>query len=104
MYSKSHYFVLAEDTLKEMLGPSMKEQWLYWSRQTSAQQRRHSVIKELDKLLNSNEVSSMFVMCQIYFFVCACVCVRVSYMGARGLFPLASVVLHVDDSSPPLGK
>ena len=77
MYSKSHYFVLAEDTLKEMLGPSMKEQWLYWSRQTSAQQRRHSVIKELDKLLNSNEVSSMFVMCQIYFFVCACVCVCV---------------------------
>lgn len=51
------YVVVAEETFKEMVGPGVKDQWLYWTSQTATQQRRQAVAKELEKLLNSNEVS-----------------------------------------------
>ncbi|KAI0238329.1 protein OPA1 [Lamellibrachia satsuma] len=44
-----------EETFKEMVGPGVKDQWLYWTSQTATQQRRQAVAKELEKLLNSNE-------------------------------------------------
>jgi len=40
-----------------MVGPGVKDQWLYWTSQSTTQQRRQAVVKELEKLLNSNEVS-----------------------------------------------
>ncbi|XP_043280094.1 dynamin-like 120 kDa protein, mitochondrial isoform X2 [Venturia canescens] len=44
-----------EQILKEMLGPSRKERWLYWHSQTTEQQQRTSVKNELDKILYSDK-------------------------------------------------
>ena len=52
--------VVAEEILKEMVGPGVKDQWLYWKSQSTTQQRRQAVVKELEKLLNSNEVSHAY--------------------------------------------
>ncbi|KAK4288827.1 hypothetical protein Pmani_038166 [Petrolisthes manimaculis] len=40
-----------ENTLREMVGPSTKEQWIYWQYPTEAQKRRSAVKFELEKLL-----------------------------------------------------
>lgn len=45
-----------EDLLKEILGPSAKERWLYWKYQNEEQAKRSAVKSELDKILYSNEV------------------------------------------------
>ncbi|RZC39241.1 dynamin-like 120 kDa protein, mitochondrial [Asbolus verrucosus] len=44
-----------EDMLKEILGPSAKERWLYWKYQSEDQAKRGAVKSELDKILYSNE-------------------------------------------------
>nr|XP_023012355.1 dynamin-like 120 kDa protein, mitochondrial isoform X2 [Leptinotarsa decemlineata] len=45
----------SELILKDILGPSTKERWLYWKYQTDVQAKRRSVKSELDKILYSNE-------------------------------------------------
>ena len=47
---------LAEDKIKEMVGPSSKEQWLYWQYRTDEQKKRGAAMKELEKLLTSDTV------------------------------------------------
>ena len=39
-----------------MVGPSSREQWLYWQYRTDKQKKRGAAIKELEKLLNSDTV------------------------------------------------
>ncbi|KAJ8918386.1 hypothetical protein NQ315_008082 [Exocentrus adspersus] len=45
----------SEAALKELLGPSAKERWLYWKSQTETQAKRSTVKSELDKILYSNQ-------------------------------------------------
>uniref|UniRef100_A0A6A7G1C7 Dynamin-like GTPase OPA1, mitochondrial n=2 Tax=Hirondellea gigas TaxID=1518452 RepID=A0A6A7G1C7_9CRUS len=45
--------VANEATLKEMIGPSSSEQWLYWRTPTDEQRRRTAVRSELDRLLKA---------------------------------------------------
>src|SRR6218665_1622038 len=47
----------AEDVLRQMVGPSRMEQWMYWKSQTPQQIDRVATIKELEKLLQSDVVS-----------------------------------------------
>ncbi|EFA02998.2 Dynamin-like 120 kDa protein, mitochondrial [Tribolium castaneum] len=44
-----------EDLLRDILGPSAKERWLYWKYQSEEQAKRSAVKSELDKILYSNE-------------------------------------------------
>lgn len=46
-----------EIMLKEMLGPSAKDRWLYWKYLTDDQVKRSQVKSELDKVLYSDNVS-----------------------------------------------
>ncbi|XP_019873301.2 dynamin-like 120 kDa protein, mitochondrial isoform X2 [Aethina tumida] len=41
--------------LKQLLGPSLKERWLYWKGQSETEVKRHAVKGELDKVLYSND-------------------------------------------------
>ncbi|XP_070000663.1 dynamin-like GTPase OPA1, mitochondrial isoform X8 [Penaeus vannamei] len=43
-----------ESTLREMVGPSTKEQWMYWSYPTEEQKRRAAVKSELENILKSD--------------------------------------------------
>ncbi|XP_069168690.1 dynamin-like GTPase OPA1, mitochondrial isoform X3 [Procambarus clarkii] len=43
-----------ESTLREMVGPSIKEQWMYWCYPTEDQKNRAAVKAELEKLLLSD--------------------------------------------------
>ncbi|XP_042889090.1 dynamin-like 120 kDa protein, mitochondrial isoform X1 [Penaeus japonicus] len=43
-----------ESTLREMVGPSTKEQWLHWSYPTEEQRRRAAVKSELENILKSD--------------------------------------------------
>ncbi|CAH1117965.1 unnamed protein product [Phaedon cochleariae] len=45
----------SERALREILGPSTKERWLYWRYQNDVESKRQSVKNELDKILHSNE-------------------------------------------------
>ncbi|XP_018574590.1 dynamin-like 120 kDa protein, mitochondrial isoform X2 [Anoplophora glabripennis] len=45
----------SETVLKDLLGPSAKERWLYWKSQTETQAKRNSVKNELDKILYSSQ-------------------------------------------------
>lgn len=45
-----------EQILRDMLGPSRKERWLYWQCQTEDQQKRMAVKNELDKILYADKV------------------------------------------------
>lgn len=49
----------SEGALKELLGPSAKERWLYWKSQTEMQAKRSTVKNELDKILYSNQVGHL---------------------------------------------
>ncbi|XP_044266137.1 dynamin-like 120 kDa protein, mitochondrial isoform X3 [Tribolium madens] len=44
-----------EDLLRDLLGPSAKDRWLYWKYQSEQQAKRSAVKSELDKILYSNE-------------------------------------------------
>ncbi|KAJ8668085.1 hypothetical protein QAD02_009748 [Eretmocerus hayati] len=44
-----------EQILRDMLGPSRKERWLYWQYANEDQQKRNSVKNELDKILYSDK-------------------------------------------------
>ncbi|XP_050454581.1 dynamin-like 120 kDa protein, mitochondrial isoform X3 [Cataglyphis hispanica] len=44
-----------EQILRDMLGPSRKERWLYWQCQTEDQQKRMAVKNELDKILYADK-------------------------------------------------
>ncbi|XP_020283236.1 dynamin-like 120 kDa protein, mitochondrial isoform X5 [Pseudomyrmex gracilis] len=44
-----------EQILRDMLGPSRKDRWLYWQSQTEDQQKRAAVKNELDKILYSDK-------------------------------------------------
>lgn len=46
-----------ESILKEMLGPSTKERWMYWKYLSEDQVKRGFVKSELDKVLYSDYVS-----------------------------------------------
>ena len=46
----------AEEHLQEMLGPSTREQWVYWRSRTTDQKNRNTTKNELDKLLLADEV------------------------------------------------
>lgn len=46
-----------EFIIKEMLGPSTKERWMYWKYLNDDQVKRGSVKSELDKVLYSDYVS-----------------------------------------------
>lgn len=46
----------SEKVMKELLGPSAKERWLYWQSKTESQTLRSYVKSEVDKILYSNEV------------------------------------------------
>lgn len=46
----------SELILKDLIGPSVKERWLYWKSQTESQTKRNTVKNELDKILYSNQV------------------------------------------------
>lgn len=45
----------SENALKDLLGPSARERWLYWRYQSEDQSKRNYVKSELDKILYSNE-------------------------------------------------
>ncbi|XP_048520538.1 dynamin-like 120 kDa protein, mitochondrial isoform X2 [Dendroctonus ponderosae] len=45
----------SEETLKALLGPSVKERWLYWKYQSEVQSKRQQVKNELDRILYSND-------------------------------------------------
>ena len=51
-----------EQILREMLGPSRKERWLYWQSQSIEQQQRTAVKNELDKILYSDKVSESKIL------------------------------------------
>nr|XP_022908006.1 dynamin-like 120 kDa protein, mitochondrial isoform X1 [Onthophagus taurus] len=53
--SIKHKMKQNEGLLKQMLGPSMKERWLYWRYLSEYQQKCCSVKTELDKILYSDE-------------------------------------------------
>lgn len=44
-----------EQILKDMLGPSRRERWVYWQYQNEEQQRRNNVKNELDKILYADK-------------------------------------------------
>ncbi|KAK9721428.1 Dynamin family [Popillia japonica] len=44
-----------EAFLKQMLGPSFKERWMYWKSLSEEQQKCNSIKSELDKILHSDE-------------------------------------------------
>lgn len=44
-----------ESMLKEMLGPSTKERWMYWRYLSEDQKKRSAVKSELDKVLYSDD-------------------------------------------------
>ena len=52
----------SEQFLKEVLGPSMKERWLYWKYRTEFQQNCNAVKTELDKILYYDEVCMSFCL------------------------------------------
>ncbi|XP_033222925.1 dynamin-like 120 kDa protein, mitochondrial isoform X1 [Belonocnema kinseyi] len=45
-----------EQILREMLGPSRKDRWLYWQYQNEEQQKRTAVKNELDKIIYADKV------------------------------------------------
>lgn len=45
----------SEKHLRELLGPSTKERWLYWRYQSETELKRNQVKNELDRILHSNE-------------------------------------------------
>ncbi|XP_030761251.1 dynamin-like 120 kDa protein, mitochondrial isoform X2 [Sitophilus oryzae] len=45
----------SELSLKNLLGPSAKERWLYWRYQTDVEAKRNQVKAELDRIIYSNE-------------------------------------------------
>ncbi|XP_076269985.1 opa1 mitochondrial dynamin like GTPase isoform X1 [Rhynchophorus ferrugineus] len=45
----------SEMVLKELLGPSTKERWLYWKYQSDVEIKRNQVKSELDRILYSND-------------------------------------------------
>lgn len=47
----------SEKHLRELLGPSTKERWLYWRYQSDTELKRNQVKNELDRILHSNEVT-----------------------------------------------
>ena len=46
-----------EQILRDMLGPSRTERWLYWQYQNEEQKKRNSVKSELDKILYADKVN-----------------------------------------------
>lgn len=50
----------SEKVLKELLGPSAKERWLYWQSKTEPQTLRGYIKSEVDKILYSNGVGIFF--------------------------------------------
>lgn len=46
----------SEVLLKQLLGPSTKDRWLYWKYLTEEQSKRNAVKSEVDKILYANEV------------------------------------------------
>lgn len=53
---KSIYIILFFLYCREMVGPSTKEQWMYWSYPTEEQKRRAAVKSELENILKSDYV------------------------------------------------
>ncbi|VVC43328.1 Hypothetical protein CINCED_3A022888 [Cinara cedri] len=47
-------FKAAEESLREMVGPSNYEKWMYWQSSTSEQAKRYNIKYELENLLHSN--------------------------------------------------
>lgn len=45
----------SESILKQLLGPSRKERWLYWQYQSDAHAKRRSIKNEIDNILYSND-------------------------------------------------
>ncbi|KAL1491006.1 hypothetical protein ABEB36_011668 [Hypothenemus hampei] len=45
----------SEGDMKNLLGPSLKERWLYWRYQNDVQSKRNQIKSELDRILYSNE-------------------------------------------------
>ncbi|CAH1972646.1 unnamed protein product [Acanthoscelides obtectus] len=45
----------SERALKDLIGPSAKERWLYWQNQTEDQSKSRNIKSELDKILYSND-------------------------------------------------
>ncbi|XP_014237029.1 dynamin-like 120 kDa protein, mitochondrial isoform X1 [Trichogramma pretiosum] len=46
---------VTEQVLREMMGPSSRERWMYWQYQTDDQKKRNSVKNELDKILYADK-------------------------------------------------
>lgn len=57
----------SETVLKELLGPSAKERWLYWQSKSEQQTLRTYVKSEVDKILYSNEVRKIYSIPLVYF-------------------------------------
>ncbi|XP_014677136.1 PREDICTED: dynamin-like 120 kDa protein, mitochondrial [Priapulus caudatus] len=45
----------SDEQMRELLGPSMREQWMYWKTQTDAQRQRRATVAELSKILQGNQ-------------------------------------------------
>lgn len=52
----SPFPVVATEVIQELTGPSTREQWMYWKSRSPQEVDRLSTIRELDKLLNSENV------------------------------------------------
>ena len=53
-----------EHTLHEMMGPSTTQKWLHWQYSTEDQNKRKQVKGELDKIIQSDKVSTDLVVGQ----------------------------------------
>lgn len=50
-----------EDSLKDMVGPSNYEKWMYWQNSTAEQTKRYNIKHELENLLHSNPVTEHYL-------------------------------------------
>lgn len=58
---------LVENTLKRMKGPGTREQWYYWRSKTAEQQNRCIALKELEKLITSQQVAILLNHSTFFF-------------------------------------
>lgn len=56
------WMVAGDDQMRNLLGPSLREQWMYWKTQTDVQRQRRATVSELSKILQSNQVGEPLIV------------------------------------------
>ena len=60
----------ADELMHAMVEPGRAEQWLHWTRQTPEQRDRVATIGELEKLLQSDKVGDLAILCSAVRIFC----------------------------------